>query len=123
MYLRGVRGATVSVDNTKEAIIESTKELLTVIINQNNIQIEDISSIFFSLTKDLDAEFPAVAARQLGLSNTPLLCLNEIDVPGSLQKCVRILCHVNTETPQSEIKHVYLKEAQSLRPDTVEKNS
>ena len=71
MYLRGVRGATVSIDNTKEAIIESTKELLTTIINQNNIKIEDISSIFFSVTKDLDAEFPAVAARQLGLSNTP----------------------------------------------------
>ena len=123
MFLRGVRGATIAEENTKESIIDATKELLADIIKENDIKIEDIASIFFSVTKDLDAEFPAVAARQLGLSHTPLLCLNEIDVPASLQKCVRILCHVNTPTPQSDIRHIYLKEAKSLRPDTVKRNA
>ena len=123
MFIRGIRGATVSLDNTKDAIIEATKELLSKLITENNLKTEDIASIFFSVTKDLNAEFPAVAARQLGLSNTPILCLNEIDVPESLGQCIRILCHVNIDVSQSDIKHIYLKEAQSLRPDTVQKNS
>ena len=123
MFLRGVRGATVSAENTKESIIEATKELLEELIKENELKAEDIASIFFSVTSDLDADFPAVAARQLGLNNTPLLCLNEINVPGSLKKCIRILCHVNTPVPQSQIRHIYLKEAQSLRPDTVKKSN
>ena len=102
---------------------ESTCPRAQNVPGRSYIKIEDIASIFFSVTKDLDAEFPAVAARQLGLSHTPLLCLNEIDVPASLQKCVRILCHVNTPTPQSDIRHIYLKEAKSLRPDTVKRNA
>ncbi len=117
MVTRGVRGATVSKANTKSDILEATDALLKEMMTQNQIQIPEIASVFFSVTADLDAVFPAIAARQLGLTNTPLLCLNEIDVPNSLGHCVRILMHVNTQKSQAEIQHVYLGEAQSLRPE------
>jgi chorismate mutase len=117
MSIRGVRGATTAETNSKEAILEATRELLEQLLANNNIQQEDIASIFFSVTHDLNAEFPAIAARQIGLTQAPLLCLNEIDVPNSLERCVRILMHVNTPKPQTDIQHSYLKGAVVLRPD------
>lgn len=114
---RGVRGATTADENTREAVLKATRQLLALIIRQNSIEASDVASAIFTTTSDLDAEFPALAARQLGWLDVPLLCTNEIDVPGSLRKCIRILVHWNTEKPQREIRHVYLKGAVQLRPD------
>ncbi len=117
--LRGIRGATVAADNSREAILSATSDLLQRLIAENKLQIQDIASIFFSVTPDLDAEFPAVAARQMGMETVPLLCLNEIPVRGSLPRCVRILIHANLTWAQKEVRHVYLGEAARLRPDIV----
>jgi chorismate mutase len=86
-------------------------------IRLNGIEPQHVASAVFSLTKDLDAEFPALAARQLGWIDVPLLCTYEVDVPGSLRRCVRVLVHWNTDKSQKEIRHVYVKEAERLRPD------
>ena len=117
MAVRGVRGATVAEMNTRESILTETRVLLSEMLSSNVIDPADIASIFFSLTHDLNAEFPAIAARELGLLDAPLLCMNELDIPGSLEKCIRILIHWNTEIPASDIHHLYLKEAVKLRPD------
>ncbi len=117
MSCRGVRGATTADENSREAILQSTRQLLAIMIRQNGIEADRVASAIFTTTSDLDAEFPALAARQLGWLDVPLLCTNEIDVPGSLRRCVRILVHWNTARPQKEIKHVYLKGAIQLRPD------
>lgn len=114
---RGVRGATTADENSREAILHATRQLLALMIRQNQIEAADIASATFSTTIDLNAEFPALAARQLGWLDVPLLCTNEIDVPGSLRRCIRILVHWNTAVPQHDIKHVYLKGAVQLRPD------
>src|SRR3989338_7914634 len=110
MLVCGVRGATSVGSNTKEAILDATKELLSKMLSENNFMVDEIASIIFSATKDLNAEFPAVAARELGWNDTPLLCTNEIDVPGSLPRCIRVLLHVNTDKNPREIKHIYLKD-------------
>jgi len=115
--VRGVRGAITVEANDADQIVEATFELLSQLADANDIKVDDVCSIIFSVTKDLDAQFPAVAARRLGWLYTPLLCTNEIPVPGSLDKCVRILMHVNTTKRQEEIKHLYLREAKQLRPD------
>ena len=117
MSVRGIRGAITVNDNTKEDILQETQHLLSELLSKNNVIQEDIVSIFFSLTQDLNAEFPAIAARRLGFTDTPLLCLNEIAVPGGLAKCVRILIHINSDKKQSEITHLYLKGAETLRPE------
>ena len=117
MVCRGVRGATTVEANTREAILTETQKLLALMIRYNNIDSEDVASATFTLTRDLDAEFPALAARQLGWGDVPLLCSYELNVPGSLQKCIRVLVHWNTEKTQREITHVYLGGAQKLRPD------
>ncbi|MAH80450.1 MAG: chorismate mutase [Rickettsiales bacterium] len=117
MTVRGIRGAITVSENTINDIIEDTKILLTKMIAENDIDQTEIVSIFFSITKDLNATFPAKAARELGLHDTPLLCLNELDVPNSLEKVIRILMHVNSLKKQTEMKHIYLKEAIKLRPD------
>lgn len=114
---RGVRGATTCEANTREAILAATRELLELLIAHNGIQADDIASAIFTTTTDLTAEFPAVAARALGWSDTALLCGHEMDVPGSLRSCIRVLIHWNTERRADEIVHVYLKGAQNLRPD------
>lgn len=118
MAVRGIRGATsVSVDS-REAILEATRELLEEIIRANQLDhFEDIASIFFTTTPDLTATFPAEAARELGMNSVPLICASEINVPGRLAKCVRVLLQVNTDKPQKEMTHIYLREAKSLRPD------
>jgi chorismate mutase len=117
MHCRGVRGATTTDANTREEILTATRQLLALMIRVNGIQQGDVASAVFTLTRDLDAEFPALAARQLGWLDVPLLCTYEVDVPGSLRKCVRILLHWNTDTPQAAIHHVYIKDAVKLRPD------
>jgi chorismate mutase len=117
MWCRGVRGATTVEANTREEILTATRQLLALMIRANGIEGPDVTSAIFSLTRDLDAEFPALAARQLGWLDVPLLCTYEVDVPGSLRKCVRILLHWNTDKPQDQIRHVYIKEAVKLRPD------
>lgn len=114
---RGVRGATTVMCNEREEILKATRELLALMIHLNNIQSEDVASAIFTTTPDLNAAFPATAARQLGWLDVPLMCSHEIDVPGSLGMCIRVLIHWNTDTPQHDIQHVYLKDAQSLRPD------
>jgi chorismate mutase len=115
MRIRGIRGATTADDNQREAVIAATKELLQEIASRNALDVKEIASVIFTSTQDLNAEFPAVAARELGWETTPLMCATEIAVPGSLEKCIRVLLHVNTEKPQNEIQHVYLKAAVGLR--------
>ncbi len=117
MQVRAIRGAITVPENTKDSILEGTRELLDEIINKNNIKKDDIISIIFSMTNDLNAVFPAVAARELGLTDVPLMCSNEINVPGSLKSCIRILLHLNTDKANSDMNHVYLKDAVALRPD------
>jgi chorismate mutase len=117
MTCRGVRGATTADANTRDDILRATRELLALMIRQNGIRAEDVASAIFSTTPDLNAEFPALAARQLGWHDVALLCNHELYVPGSLQRCIRVLLHWNTGVPQGEIVHVYVKDAISLRPD------
>jgi len=117
--VRAIRGAITVDNNTAEDITEATKVLLEKIIEKNNVPIDDIISIIFSVTKDLDSAFPAVAARKLGWTDVALMCTNEIYVPGSLEKCIRVLMHINTEKSNKDIKHVYLKGAKVLRPDLI----
>lgn len=122
MFIRGIRGAITVSENSKEAIVSATKELLLEMISKNDLHFPDVASMFFSVTPDLTAAFPAAAARELGLTETPLLCLTEIPVIGALPLCIRILIHVNTQKAQSDFSPVYLREAVSLRPDVVDKH-
>ncbi len=114
---RGVRGATTADANTREDILAAARQLLALMIRLNDIDKTDVASAVFTTTRDLDAEFPALAARQLGWLEVPLICTHEISVPGSLSRCVRILVHWNTPKPQDAIRHVYIKDAVRLRPD------
>jgi chorismate mutase len=116
-YCRGIRGATTVEENTREAILAATRELLTQIIEANDLRSEDVGSAIFSTTPDLNAEFPAVAARQLGWHDVALMCGHEMSVPGALGRCIRVLIHWNTPKLQHEIGHVYIKGAANLRPD------
>lgn len=116
MYFRGIRGATTVECNEREAILAATRELLQAIAQQNELQVDDIASAFFTVTDDLDATFPAQAARQLGWTGVALMCMREIPVPGSLGKCIRVLLHVNTTRSLAEMRHVYLRDAVVLRP-------
>lgn len=117
MAVRGIRGATTASANTREEILAATREMLEILIEANNVDSEEVASAHFSTTPDLTAEFPAVAARELGWTMVPLLCGHEMSVPGSLPMTVRVLVHVNTDVPQSGIHHVYLRGARALRPD------
>ncbi|KAF0133709.1 MAG: chorismate mutase [Candidatus Saganbacteria bacterium] len=113
--LRGIRGAVTAKKNSKDEIIKASTRLLSELISKNNLRIEDIASIFFTATADLKAEFPAKAARLIGLDTIPLLCSVEINVPKSLKKCIRILMLVNSTKTIGQIKHIYLDGAQVLR--------
>ena len=115
--VRGIRGAITVERNSAEEITAATRELLEVIISENELDPEDIACAFFTVTADLDAEFPASAARAMGWKYVPLICATEINVPGSLEKCIRIMLLVNTAKPQTGLKHVYLKDAARLRTD------
>jgi chorismate mutase len=117
MYCRGIRGATTVEENTPQVILDATRELLERIIAANGVRAEDVASVLFTTTLDLNAAFPAQAARELGWQRMALLCGHEMAVPGALERCIRVLIHWNTEKRASEIEHVYLKGAASLRPE------
>src|SRR5713101_8048232 len=116
MYCRGIRGATTVEQNEREEILAATTELLQLLIRSNDLRAEDIASAIFTVTEDLDAEFPALAARHLGWSEVALMCMREIPVPNSVGKCIRILLLVNTMRSGAEIQHVYIRGAINLRP-------
>src|SRR5690606_25262085 len=114
---RGVRGATTVENTDRQEILQAARQLLALIIRRNGIDVRDVASAIFTLTPDLNAEFPALAARQLGWLDVALMCMHELSVPGSLPLCIRVLLHWNTEKPAKEIKHVYVRKAAALRPD------
>jgi chorismate mutase len=116
MKLRALRGAITVDENEADAILSATEELMREVMERNSLKPEQMVSCIFTCTDDLDAEFPAVAARRLGLSSVPLLCAREIEVPGALPRVIRLLLHCYAE-PDSEPRHVYLREAESLRKD------
>jgi len=117
MIVRGIRGATTVDRDDAESILIATEELLREIIARNDLEPELVASALFTATPDLTSQFPAAAARRLGWTLVPLLNFTEIGVPGGLERCVRVLVHVNTDRAQNEMVHVYLRQAQSLRPD------
>jgi len=117
MYCRGIRGATTVDRNDAQAITAATRELLEAIIAANEIESDDVASVTFSTTADLDAAFPAKAARDLDWVDVALFCCQEIHVPDSVPMCVRVLIHWNTTKSQAEVVHVYQGDAQKLRPD------
>jgi chorismate mutase len=117
MMVRGIRGATTVERDDGEAILSATEELVREIVAANAIVPEDVASALFTVTPDLHAEFPAAAARRMGWTMVPLLNFTEIGVPGRLERCIRILVHVNTLRTQDEMVHVYLRESVTLRPD------
>jgi chorismate mutase len=117
MMVRGVRGAIDVPVNTEDAIMEATHRLFKEIIFRNSIPMEEIASIILSATADLDAAFPAKAIRSLGLTSIPLMCTQEINVPGAMSRVIRVLIHINTDKKQSEIIHCFLDKTANLRPD------
>jgi chorismate mutase len=118
MTVRGVRGAIQANANQSEAIWAATRELLEAILAANpSMEVEQIGSAFFTVTDDLDANYPAYAARTMGWDHVPMLCAREIPVPGGMNCMIRVLLHWNTNLPQAEIRHVYLGETARLRPD------
>lgn len=118
MYNRGIRGATTVEFNEEREILDETVVLMREIVERNEVNPEDICSVWITLTQDLDAAFPAKAIRQLeGWELVPLMCSVEVPVKGSLPRCIRLMVQVNTEKSQSDIKHVYMNEAKKLRPD------
>jgi chorismate mutase len=119
--VRGIRGATTVATNDAAEVLAATRELLREMIACNEIDPTEVASAIFSTTPDVTAEFPAVAARQLGWISVPLMCTHEMAVPGSLPGCIRVLIHLNTDKPQSDIRHIYLREAVVLRRDLQEK--
>ena len=123
MIVRGIRGATTVGEDTPEAILDATEELVKEIVAANGIRSEDVASALFTVTPDLHAEFPAAAARRMGWTMVPLLNFTEIGVPGRLERCIRVLLHVNTDRAQNEMVHVYLRDAVSLRPDLASRST
>jgi chorismate mutase len=118
MEIRGIRGATTIEKDEKENVLSATRELLSDILKANpTLRTEDIASALFSVTEDIFSAFPALSARQIGWEHVPMMCAREIPVPESLPLCIRVLIHWNTCVPQSEIRHVYLRDAEKLRPD------
>lgn len=114
---RGIRGATTVEANDAQAILAATRELLSALVEANGLDVDDLASAIFSLTPDLNAAFPAAAARQLGWTRVPLFDVQEVPVPGSLPRCLRVLLHWNTDRSAAEVVHVYLRGARALRPD------
>ena len=124
MATRGIRGATTITIDEKEQVLSATKKLLTSILEANPaLRTEDIASALFTVTEDIVSAYPALAARQMGWDQVPMMCAREIPVPGSLPLCIRVLIHWNTDKSQQEIKHIYLNEAIKLRPDLVNRTN
>ena len=120
--VRGIRGATTVERDEAEEIVAATKRLLSEMVERNGIELDDIASVLFSLTRDLHAGFPALAAREMGWVHVPMLHFTEIDVPGAMERCIRVLMHVNTTRWPDEIDHCYLEGAASLRPDLAKRS-
>ncbi|MGS0764927.1 chorismate mutase [Syntrophomonas curvata] len=120
MIMRGIRGATTVTEDSVEEIMKATRELLQLMQEENDFAIGDVASALFTVTSDLRSVFPAAAARSIGWDKVPLMCFQEIEVPGSLPLCIRVMVHVNTDKSQQEIKHIYLREARNLRQDLIE---
>lgn len=123
MAVRGIRGAIDVARNAKDEILSRTGILLEALIKENRVKAKDVAAAVFSLTPDLDAEFPAIAARRLGWTDVPLMCCSELDIPGGMKKVVRILLLVNTSLPSSRIRHQYLGNTPRLRPDLAAKGA
>lgn len=118
MSMRGIRGAITVEKDSREEVLSATRELLQEILAANaGLNKRDVASAVFTTTADLTAAFPALAARQIGWDQVPMICTHEIPVPGSLPACIRVLIHWNTEKKQEEVQHIYLREAKTLRPD------
>jgi len=118
--MRALRGATSVASDTAENIIDATGELLKEMMDRNDLAVDDLISIIFTATPDLRSEFPAAAARQIGISDIPLLCASEIDVRDALPRIIRVLVHISTHRDRSDLHHVYLREAKPLRADLTE---
>jgi chorismate mutase len=115
--VRAVRGATQPVSDTREEMLDRVAEMVTEVMSANRLEVDDFISVIFTATADLVAEFPAYAARQLGFGEVPLLCARELEIDGSMPRVVRMLAHVESDLPRSEITHVYLHGAAALRTD------
>jgi chorismate mutase len=115
--VRAVRGAVQVDADDREQLLEATSELVLTVLERNELAPDDLISVVFTTTPDLTSEFPAYAARRLGLVDVPLLCAAEVAVPGAMPRVVRLLAHVETERPRSEVRHVYLRGAAALRTD------
>ena len=113
--VRAIRGATTSDNNTKDDIVEATREMLISLVEANDLKKEDVISAFFTTTEDLNTQFPAVAARKIGWTEVALMCSHEMFVPDAQEKCIRVMVHVNTDKSPHDINNVYLKDAVNLR--------
>jgi chorismate mutase len=122
MPVRGIRGAITVQRDEPGQILDATERLIRAIVERNRLQSEDVASALFTVTPDLHSEFPAAATRRMGWTLVPLLNFTEIGVPGRLERCIRVLIHVNTEVGQDEIEHVYLEGALTLRPDLAKRS-
>ena len=120
--MRGFRGATTISANSEQEIMTETRKLVLEMVQQNNIDPSDISHVLFSVTDDINAAFPAKVARELpGWSHVPVMCMREIDVPNSLEKCIRVMLLAKTDLQQNEVEHIFVNEAVKLRPDLINK--
>jgi chorismate mutase len=117
MAVRAVRGATQVDADDRDEVLAATTELLTEVLARNALTNDDLISVVFTATPDLHSEFPAYAARQMGITDVPLLCAAEIDVPGAMPRVLRLLAHVETARPRADMRHVYLRGAAALRTD------
>ncbi|MCD0450718.1 chorismate mutase [Actinocorallia sp. API 0066] len=117
MAVRALRGAIQVDADERDEILEATTELMAEVMSRNELTTDDVISVIFTSTPDLKAEFPALAARKLGFSEVPLICATEIDRPGALPRVIRLMAHIETDRPRSEMQHVYLRGATALRVD------
>jgi chorismate mutase len=117
MAVRAIRGATQVDADDREQVLEATRELVTAIMDRNELVHDDVISILFTATPDIRSEFPALAARELGFGDVPLICATEMNVPHALPRVLRLMAHVETDRPRQDIQHVYLRGAVVLRQD------
>lgn len=117
MAVRAVRGATQVDQDDRQQVLDATTELLDSVLRRNQLKHADLISVIFTATPDIRCEFPAYAARQMGITDVPLLCATEMDVPGAMPRVLRLLAHVETDRPRQDIRHVYLRGAAALRTD------